>query len=110
MSGNFEKSKIIKEGTMSKMGALSLSIGVLGGLAAWAFLSLGGILIWAAFLGWACFFHTGGDNNALRNTIVGNVFGSVSAWIAAVVILAIPLADKLTLPLWAAGRVGSRRP
>lgn len=91
---------------MSKMGALSLSIGVLGGLAAWAFLSLGGILIWAAFLGWACFFHTGGDNNALRNTIVGNVFGSVSAWIAAVVILAIPLADKLTLPLWAGIVVG----
>ena len=86
---------------MSKMVALSLSIGVLGGIAAWAFLSVGGILIWAAFIGWACFFHLGGDNNALRNTIVGNIFGSIAAWIAAVVILAIPLADKLTLPLWA---------
>ena len=91
---------------MSKMGALSLSIGVLGGIAAWAFLSLGGILIWAAFLGWACFFHMGGDNNALRNTIVGNIFGSVCAWIAAIIILAVPLADKLTLPLWAGIVVG----
>ena len=91
---------------MSQLSALSLSIGVLGGLAAWAFLSLGGILIWAAFIGWACFFHSGGDNNALRNTIVGNIFGSIGAWIAAVIILAIPLADKLTLPLWAGIVVG----
>ena len=91
---------------MSKMVALSLSIGVLGGIAAWAFLSVGGILIWAAFIGWACFFHMGGDNKALQNTIVGNIFGSIAAWIAAVVILAIPLADKLTLPLWAGIVVG----
>ncbi len=91
---------------MSKMVALSLSIGVLGGIAAWAFLSVGGILIWAAFIGWACFFHLGGDNKALQNTIVGNIFGSVCAWIAAVIILAIPLADKLTVPLWAGIVVG----
>ncbi len=91
---------------MSKMGALSLSIGVLGGLAAWAFLSLGGILIWGAFIGWACFFQMGGDNNALRNTIVGTIFGAIAGWIAAVIILAIPLADKLTLPLWAGIVVG----
>ncbi len=91
---------------MSQMGALSLSIGVLGGIAAWAFLSLGGILIWGAFIGWACFFQLGGDNNALRNTIVGNIFGSVCAWIAAIIILAIPLADNLTVPLWAGIVVG----
>ena len=91
---------------MSKMGALSLSIGVLGGIATWAFLSLGGIVIWAAFIGWACFFHTGGDNKALQTTIVGNIFGSIVAWIAAVIILAVPLADTLSLPLWAGIVVG----
>ena len=92
---------------MSKMGALSLSIAVLGGIATWAFLSLGGIVIWAAFIGWACFFHTGGDNKALQTTIVGNIFGSIMAWIAAVLILAIPLADTLSLPLWAGIVVGA---
>jgi len=91
---------------MSKMGALSLSIGILGGLAAWAFLSLGGLLIWVAFIGWACFFQLGGDNNALRNTIIGTIFGSIVAWIAAIVILAVPLADSLSLPLWAGIVVG----
>lgn len=92
---------------MSQLAALSLSIGVLGGLATWAFLTVGGILIWAAFVGWACFFHSGGDTNALRNTIVCNIFGSLVAWVAAVIILSIPLADKLTLPLWAAIVVGA---
>jgi hypothetical protein len=91
---------------MSQLAALSLSIAVLGGLATWVFLTVGGILIWAAFVAWACFFHTGGDSDALRNTIVSNVFGSLVASIAAIVILAIPLADKLTLPLWAAIVVG----
>src|SRR6266852_968162 len=91
---------------MSQMGALSLSIGVLGGIAAWVFLSLGGILIWGAFIGWACFFQLGGDNNALRNTIVGTIFGSIAAWIAAIIILAIPLADKLPEYLWAGIVVG----
>ena len=92
---------------MSKMGALSLSIGVLGGIATWAFLSLGGIVIWAAFIGWACFFHSGGDTKALQTTIVGNIFGSIMAWVAAVLILAIPLADTLSLPLWAGIVVGA---
>lgn len=91
---------------MSQLGALSLSIAVLGGIATWAFLSLGGIFIWAAFVAWACFFHTGGDNNALRNTIVGNIFGTVCAWLAAVIILAVPLAASLTLPVWAGVVVG----
>jgi hypothetical protein len=92
---------------MSQLAALSLSIGVLGGLATWVFLTVGGILIWAAFVAWGCFFHSGGDTNALRNTIVCNIFGSLCAWVAAVIILSIPLADKLTLPLWAGIVVGA---
>lgn len=91
---------------MSQLGALSLSIAVLGGIATWAFLALGGVFIWAAFVAWGCFFHTGGDGNALRNTIVGNLFGTACAWVAAVVILAVPMAGTLTLPLWAGLVVG----
>lgn len=91
---------------MSQLAALALSIGVLGGLATWVFLSVGGILIWAAFIAWGCFFHCGGDTNALRNTIVCNIWGAFLAWVTAVIILSIPLADKLTLPLWAGIVVG----
>lgn len=91
---------------MSQLSAISLSIAVLGGLATWGFLAFGGVFIWAAFVAWGCFFHTGGDETALRNTIVGNAFGVFLAWGAALVILAVPLAGSLGLPLWAGLVVG----
>ena len=60
----------------------------------------------SGFIAWACFFHSGGDGNALRNTIVGNAFGAFCAWLAALIILHFPLADSLTLPVWAGIVVG----
>lgn len=86
---------------MTMLIALFISVGILGGVATWLFLSVGSIMIWAAFLSWACFFHSGGDEAALKSTIVCNAFGVFCAWIAAIVILALPLAAALTLPLWA---------
>jgi hypothetical protein len=90
---------------MSQLVALSVSIGLLGGIATFLYLKLG-LLIWAGFIAWACFFHSGGDTNALKNTIVGNAFGAVIAWIAALIILSFPMADSLGLPAWAAIVVG----
>lgn len=81
--------------------ATAISVGVLAGVATLVYLQIGSILIWAAFVAWACFFHCGGDNEALRTTIVGNIFGVIAGWVAALAILYIPLADALTLPLWA---------
>src|SRR5689334_11207314 len=55
------------EGIVPQLFALSLSIAVLG--AVWAFLALGPlsgfVLVWAGFIAWGCFFHTGGDQKAL---------------------------------------------
>ena len=90
---------------MSQLVALSVSIGLLGGIATILYLKLG-LLIWAGFIAWACFFHSGGDSNALKNTIVGNAFGAVCAWVAAVIILSVPLGEKLSLPVWAGIVVG----
>jgi len=70
-------------------------------------LATASLLIWAFFIGMACFFHSGGDENALRNTIAGNALGCVLAWITATVILAVPLASTLTLPVWAGIAVGA---
>ncbi len=92
---------------MSQLTALALVAGVLGGIATAVSLNVPGLLIWAIFIGLACFFHSGGDNNALKNTIVGNVFGCVVATVVAVVILSLPgLAETLTLPIWAGIAVG----
>ncbi len=86
---------------MNAIVATAVSVGVLGGIATWLFLSIGSILIWAAFAAWACYFHSGGDQGALKSTIICNILGVVAAWVAALVILAIPLAEVLTLPVWA---------
>lgn len=69
---------------MSKLLALAISIGVLGGV--WAFLALGplagAVLVWVGFIAWGCYFHTGGDAASLQKTIAGMVYGAVVAGIA----------------------------
>jgi len=69
---------------MSKLVALSVSIALLGGI--WAYLALGPlagmVLVWAGFIAWGCYFHTGGDNAALQKTIAGMIYGAVLAGIA----------------------------
>ena len=102
---NFDGSQQM-EGNVSQLSALSLSIAVLGAIATWLFLTVGGILIWAGFIGWACYFHNGGNNDALKSTIICNIFGSLCAWVTAVLILAVPLASSLTLFVWAGICVG----
>jgi hypothetical protein len=73
---------------MPQLVALSLSIAVLG--AVWAFLALGPlggfVLVWAGFIAWGCYFHTGGDNKALIKTIAGTAYGALVAWIALLII------------------------
>lgn len=90
---------------MSSLVALSVSIGVLGGIATVLYLNVG-LLIWAGFLAWACYFHAGGNETGLKNTIICNAFGSLCACIAAWLILTVPLAATLSLPVWAGIVVG----
>lgn len=91
---------------MPQLFALSLSIAVLG--AVWAYLALGPlagfVLVWAGFIAWGCFFHTGGDQKALVKTIVGNAYGAIIAWIALLIIVNVPV--PLPAPLWPAIVVG----
>ncbi|MGF1609373.1 MAG: DUF1097 domain-containing protein [Kiloniellales bacterium] len=79
---------------MPQLVALSLSIGVLGGI--WAFLALGPlagfVLVWAGFVAWGCYFHSGGNTDALVKTIVGNIYGVFVAWIALLIIVNVSIA------------------
>ena len=91
---------------MPQLVALSVSIAVLGAI--WAFLALGPlggfVLVWAGFVAWGCFFHTGGDDSALAKTIVGNIYGVVIAWIALLIIVNVPVEGLGTV--WPAIVVG----
>ncbi len=83
---------------MPQLVALSLSIAVLGGV--WAFVALEvGLLVWAGFIAWGCFFHTGGDQKALIKTICGNVYGIIVAWIALLIIFKGGVAAMGTIPI-----------
>lgn len=91
---------------MSQLSALSLSIGVLGAI--WAYLCLGPfsgcLLVWAGFIAWGCFFHTGANNNALTKTIVGTAYGALIGWIALLIIVNVAMPALGTL--WPAIVVG----
>ena len=91
---------------MPALVALSLSIAVLGAI--WAYLALGPLspflLVWAGFIAWGCFFHTGGDTKALVKTICGNAYGALIAWIALLLIFNIGVGGAGTIAI--AGVVG----
>ncbi len=88
---------------MKSLTALSLSIAVLGGVA--TFLASGAVsgyaLIRGIFIGFGAFFALGATSEALKTAIVCGIFGVIMAWLSAIVIISIPLAEQLGLPLWA---------
>jgi ABC-type phosphate transport system permease subunit len=91
---------------MSKLTALALSIAVLGGV--WAFLALGplagSVLVWAGFIAWGSYFHSGADGAALQKTIVGMIYGAVVAGVALALVVANPLglAASIAAPVYVA--------
>jgi hypothetical protein len=86
---------------MTPIVATALSVGILGAICTFFFLKVGTILVWAAFIAWACFFQSGGDVPAFKSTVISNAFGSFMGWIGAVMILNIPLGPVLTPEVWA---------
>ncbi len=93
---------------MSFINALSLVLCVIGGLL--TYLSLGPlagyILIWAIFLATATGVALGGTMEAFKNMVICAIAGVVIAWICSMIILNVPLAATLTLPVWAGIMVG----
>ena len=60
--------------------ALALSIGILAGI--WTYVSgLLALLTWPAFIGWACFFATGGDAKSILKAGVPVISGVILGWI-----------------------------
>jgi hypothetical protein len=89
---------------MSKLTGLAVSIAVLG--AVWAYLALGplagSVLVWAGFIAWGSYFHSGGDTAALQKTIVGMIYGAIIAGIALALVVANPagLGDAIAAPVY----------
>jgi hypothetical protein len=85
---------------MPLLTALAISIGVLGGVATWLFvgpLAGLGLQIWAAFVAWAAYYHSGGKEGSLKTNIPAHIWGAVLGWVALLAINA--LAGSLGVPL-----------
>jgi hypothetical protein len=91
---------------MKQLVALSLSIAILGAI--WAYLALGPlsgyVLVWAGFIAWGCYFHSGADGKALTKTIVGTCYGAFIGWI--VLLLVVNTSMPALGVLWPAILVG----
>jgi Protein of unknown function (DUF1097) len=99
---------------MPLLTALAISIGVLGGIATYLFVGPAGGLglqIWAAFIAWACFYHTGGKEGGLMTTIACNILGVIIGWLALIGVtqlagsLGVPLAAGICVAIGAAAIV-----
>ena len=71
--------------------ALAVSIGLLGAVATYLFLTVGTIQIWIGFIGWASFYHCGCGVDGLRKSISANLWGVVMATIALLLITQVNL-------------------
>lgn len=84
---------------MNNLTALSLSIGILAGVA--TFLCVGPtaglFLIWAATIAWAAYFAFGANDEALKNVITCGAFGVAMATITAVLIASVAGATGFSL-------------
>lgn len=70
---------------MPLLTALAISIGVLGGIATWLFVgpfAALGLQIWAAFVAWAAYYHSGGKEAALKTNIPAHILGAIVGWAA----------------------------
>jgi Protein of unknown function (DUF1097) len=72
---------------MNIITALAIVIGALAAVATW--LCLGtpiGLQVWALFIGWGSFFHTGGKEAGLQKSAVNHIWGAIIAAIALIII------------------------
>jgi hypothetical protein len=87
---------------MDLVTALAVSIGLLGGVATYLYLSdflALGLQIWAAFIAWASFYHCGGKIQGFTSSILANLWGVV--WGALTLIAFSNLDFGLAAPIWA---------
>lgn len=71
---------------MNPIHAYAISGALIASITTWAFLQFPGLLIWAAFIGWAGFLHSGGTRAMIKMTVSCMAFGVAMAWLFAMLI------------------------
>lgn len=86
---------------MQQLNAYALTGAVIAALTTYFFLQFPGLLIWCAFIGWACFLHSGGERKMIFPVSVSMVLGAVMAWVFALIFVS----GVITLPAAVSGAV-----
>lgn len=72
---------------MNLITSLAISIGVLAAVATWVCLGNSlGLQVWALFIGWGSFYHSGGKTDGLVKSATNHLWGVVVATVALIVI------------------------
>ncbi|WP_298937653.1 DUF1097 domain-containing protein [uncultured Ruegeria sp.] len=88
---------------MTQLNSMALALAICGALATFSFMQFGGSLsLWAAFVAWASFFHSGGQISNVRSTLAAALFGTALGGITMYLITGTPVGGILGVPVWAA--------
>jgi hypothetical protein len=89
--------------TLSSLPAAALAAAIVAAAAVFAFSWLPDLLVWAAFVGWASYDHSGAGRQAALRSSAALVFGVLMAWLVAISVVtgALPLSTSLTTAICA---------
>lgn len=73
---------------LSSLSSAALAAAVVAAAAVLAFSALPKLFVWAAFIGWASYDHSGATVQAAIRSSAAMVFGVVMAWLVAVIVTA----------------------
>jgi hypothetical protein len=84
--------------------ATALAAAIVAGISVLAFAWIPALLLWAAFIGWACYDQSGADPQAWLRSSAGLVFGVVMAGAVAIIVAsnALPVAVSVATAVCAA--------
>ncbi|MBT9244950.1 DUF1097 domain-containing protein [Gemmobacter fulvus] len=72
---------------MNIITALAISIGALAAVATWLCLGTGlGLQVWALFIAWGSFYHTGGKTDGLSKSAINHLWGVAVAAVTLVIV------------------------
>lgn len=91
---------------MKQVNAMALALATCGAAATFSFLNFGGELsLWAAFVAWASFFHSGGEISKAGYTLAAAIFGTVLGGVTMYLITGTAMGGVMGVPVWAAAVV-----
>jgi len=73
---------------LSSLPAAALAAALVAAAAVLAFSEAPALFVWAAFIGWASYDHSGGTTQAAIHSSVALIFGVLVAWLVALVVAA----------------------